>query len=256
VDYLSVRNFEKFQHYKNRKPPWIKLYRDLWRDPRFFVLNERERYYLISFFVLASQNDNRLPADQTWLRHELATSQPVPLEKFIQAGWLVTSNSASKTLASRKQNAIAETETETDKREKPPFPPSGAFEERWKLFPNPRGRKAAEKHFGASVRTVSDLSNLDEAMRNYVFTVNHENNQRREHGQSLRRWQNGSTWFNQWKDWIPVIGNGNGQARHGPHWCGFCPKPHEWACNGDCDLQRELSCPAYRLQRAKSAEVH
>ena len=27
-----IRNFDKFQHFKDRRPPWIKLYRDLLED--------------------------------------------------------------------------------------------------------------------------------------------------------------------------------------------------------------------------------
>src|SRR5262249_13633306 len=45
--FLRIRNFERFQHYKDRRPPWIKLYRDLWGDPRFFALSEENRYMLI-----------------------------------------------------------------------------------------------------------------------------------------------------------------------------------------------------------------
>src|SRR5690606_19747530 len=33
--YLTVKNFERFQHYKDRNPPWIKLYNDLLDDYEF-----------------------------------------------------------------------------------------------------------------------------------------------------------------------------------------------------------------------------
>lgn len=88
LKYLSVKDFESFQHYRDRRPPWIKLYRDLWRDPRFFELNETERYFLLTFFVIASQNDNRIPDNQNWLKHEMATSKTVPVERLIELGWI------------------------------------------------------------------------------------------------------------------------------------------------------------------------
>jgi DNA-binding NarL/FixJ family response regulator len=31
----SVKNFERFQHYKDRSPPWIKLYNELLDDYEF-----------------------------------------------------------------------------------------------------------------------------------------------------------------------------------------------------------------------------
>lgn len=86
--YLRIRNFEKYQHYKDRRPPWIKLYRDLWNDPEFFVLTETERYFLISFFIVASQNDNRIPDDQAWFKREMATSKRVPVERLMEKHWL------------------------------------------------------------------------------------------------------------------------------------------------------------------------
>ncbi len=88
MQYLKVRNFEKFQHYKDRRPIWIKLWRDLWNDPRFFELSEQERYFLISLFVVASQNDNKIPCDQRWLKRELATTKTIPVGRLMDLGWL------------------------------------------------------------------------------------------------------------------------------------------------------------------------
>lgn len=86
--YLKIRNFERYQHYKDRRPPWIKLYRDLWNEPRFFELSESDRYFLISFFVIASQNDNRIPANDNWLKREMATRRAIPIAILVTAGWL------------------------------------------------------------------------------------------------------------------------------------------------------------------------
>lgn len=103
--YLQVKNFEKFQHYKDRRPPWIKLYRDLWSDPEFFSLTETERYFLISFFMIASQNENRIPDNPDWLKREMATKKAIPVERLLQAGWLkLVEQDASNVLAERKQS--------------------------------------------------------------------------------------------------------------------------------------------------------
>jgi hypothetical protein len=88
VTFLRVIDFEKLQHYRDRKPPWIKLYRDLWSDPRFFDLNETERYFLISFYIVASQTDNRIPENPAWLKKEMATTKPIPIARLIEAGWI------------------------------------------------------------------------------------------------------------------------------------------------------------------------
>lgn len=86
--HFRVRNFEKYQHYTDRRPPWIKLYRDLWDDPRFFKLNEADRYLLIGLLVIASQNENKVLANQDWLKSKLLTRRLIPLDALVAEGWL------------------------------------------------------------------------------------------------------------------------------------------------------------------------
>jgi len=134
VKFFRVRNFEKFQHYKDRNPPWIKLYRSILDDPRFFRLSESERFLLLGIFILASQNDNRLPADQAWLKAKLLTKKAVPIDVLIASEWLEwiaesastdaskhaskSASSGASTFASLRALAREETEAETEKRQK------------------------------------------------------------------------------------------------------------------------------------------
>lgn len=97
---IRIINFEKFQHYTDRRPPWIKLYRDLWDDPRFFDLPNDERYLLIGLFVLASQHENKLEIKQEWLKAKLLTKKAIPIQKLIDTGWIeYVEQDASNTLA-------------------------------------------------------------------------------------------------------------------------------------------------------------
>lgn len=84
-----VRNFERFQHYKDRNPPWIRLYGALWRDRAFFRLPDGAKAHLIGLFSLAARLDNQIPNDPDWLAHELCASQPIDLEALAQAGFLL-----------------------------------------------------------------------------------------------------------------------------------------------------------------------
>jgi hypothetical protein len=72
--YFKVRNFEQFQHYKHRNPPWIRLYNQLLHDRRFFRLDDQTKYLAIGCFLLASQYDNKIPFDQEWIIKELSLS--------------------------------------------------------------------------------------------------------------------------------------------------------------------------------------
>lgn len=106
--FFRVRNFERFQHYTDRRPPWIKMYRDLWDDPRFFSLSTHDRYVLISLFVVASQHDNKVPNNPEWLKAKILTKGPIPLEKLIATGWLEwVEQDASEVLAVPAEEEIA-----------------------------------------------------------------------------------------------------------------------------------------------------
>ena len=56
-----VKNWKKFQHFKDRRPPWIKLYRDLLDDPDWHELSGDEAKALVMIWLVASENDGDLP---------------------------------------------------------------------------------------------------------------------------------------------------------------------------------------------------
>lgn len=67
------------------------------------------------------------------------------------------------------------------------------FEIVWNLYPNSIGRKKALTSFLASVETLKDFELIKSALENY------KKSERVNKGFI----QNGSTWFNNWQDWIP-----------------------------------------------------
>lgn len=66
------------------------------------------------------------------------------------------------------------------------------FEEVWLKYPKRVGKKEAIKHFHASVKTNDDFLNINRALENYIKSESVHNGYV----------QNGSTWFNNWRDWI------------------------------------------------------
>lgn len=95
ASYFRIRNFERFQHYKDRNPPWIRLYGALWRDRAFFRLPDALKAHLIGLFALAARLDNRIPDDSEWLAHELCASDPIDLAALVASGFLVPEHHAS-----------------------------------------------------------------------------------------------------------------------------------------------------------------
>jgi hypothetical protein len=71
---------------------------------------------------------------------------------------------------------------------------SDFFEKLWSVYPKKDGKKAAEKHFFASVKNEQDMEDINHALGNYLEKVRDTES---------RFIKNGSTWFNNWRDWIP-----------------------------------------------------
>lgn len=68
----------------------------------------------------------------------------------------------------------------------------GDFEDIWSKYPKKDGRKAAERSFKASVKTEQDYADIQKALKNYLDSSD-----------VARGFiKNGSTWFNNWQDWI------------------------------------------------------
>jgi hypothetical protein len=72
---------------------------------------------------------------------------------------------------------------------------SEAFELIWKQYPKPVGKQEAFNHYKASVLTEDDSKNIYIALSNY----NKSNRVLTGHI------QDGSTWFNNWHDWINYV---------------------------------------------------
>lgn len=88
-EFLMVRNWDRFQHYRDRTPRWIKVYNDLLSDYSYACLPDATKAHLIGIWLLASRNNNKLPADPEWIARQIAAKEPVDLERLLSEGWLV-----------------------------------------------------------------------------------------------------------------------------------------------------------------------
>jgi hypothetical protein len=86
---FSVKNYERFQHYKDRNPPWIKLYNELLDDYEFGCLQDASKLHLILIWLLASRSENKLPYDSDWISRRINASEPVDLDGLVQRGFLL-----------------------------------------------------------------------------------------------------------------------------------------------------------------------
>ena len=57
---MRIKNWERFQHFKDRRPPWIKLYRELLDDPDWHDLAGDDAKFLVMLWLIASGDHGSL----------------------------------------------------------------------------------------------------------------------------------------------------------------------------------------------------
>lgn len=91
---LAVKNWNEFQHYKKRNPPWIKMHRAILDDYAFLALPDVSKGHLMLLWLFASQNNGMVPYDIPFLERKLFVSG-LDLDRLIEAGFLIEAQVAS-----------------------------------------------------------------------------------------------------------------------------------------------------------------
>jgi hypothetical protein len=179
---FSVKNFEKFQHYKDRSPPWIKLYNELLDDYEFGCLPDASKMHLIAIWLLASRSDNKIPYDDKWVARRINANEPVNLALLVERGFILTDQpvtlpvqEAIKPLA----ECLTREEGETEKRRGKELlsasrPANDWFEKLKQAYPKRNGNygwKKAEAKFNALVKTGVDPEAIITAARKLCHTL-------------------------------------------------------------------------------------
>lgn len=109
---LAVKGWERFQHYKHRKPPWIRLYRTLLEDVNWHMLPVASRALAPMLWLLASESKNGVIDGEPFaiaFRVRLASADfEEALSPLIAGGWFIKIEPESILLASRPQDAPSE----------------------------------------------------------------------------------------------------------------------------------------------------
>jgi hypothetical protein len=121
---LKIKNWEKFQHYKHRNPPWIKLHKELLASQTWVMLADASRVLAIAMMLLASQKDNEFEdsdEERSYIKRVAYLDSLPDFKPLIKCGFLEYLQADASNLqadASKcehlRTNADPETETETE----------------------------------------------------------------------------------------------------------------------------------------------
>lgn len=112
--WIVIPNWERFQHYKDRQPKWIKVYTELMDDPEYLRLSFHRRGLLHCLWVDFALSRGCIPLDVKLLNRKFnAAIKMSDLEALNHAGFIRFS--ASKPGAKPYQDASPEVEEDKDK---------------------------------------------------------------------------------------------------------------------------------------------
>ena len=116
---LLPKNWEKFQHYKHRSPPWIKLHRDILDDFDWWSLPIASRAIAPCLWLLAScEEDGEFDASPEKLAFRFRMTEKdiqLAIKPLIDKGYFIC---ASDVLAPCYQDAMSEKSKSRDREEK------------------------------------------------------------------------------------------------------------------------------------------
>jgi hypothetical protein len=149
VPEIKVKNWDRFQHYATRRPPWIRLYHDLLDDPEWHKLDGETAKILVMLWLIASESKNGTLPAMPVLAFRLRVSEDVLNIAISKLNHWLNQRDASTVLANGKQHASGmysemcsetETEAETEAETDPSLTlPKLSVEEiriRWNTIPN------------------------------------------------------------------------------------------------------------------------
>jgi hypothetical protein len=139
---MRIKNWDRFQHFKDRKPIWIKLYRDLLDDLNWHELDPKSAKALVMIWLIASEDLGTLPETKT-LAFRLRMSEKETKEVITRlSSWLEQDDINA--ISDGYQVDMPEKRREETDKEKEIEAPEGVSQQVWDSFVKQRKTKKAQ----------------------------------------------------------------------------------------------------------------
>jgi hypothetical protein len=109
---MKIKNWSQFQHFKDRRPPWIKLYREILDDIEWHELDARSAKVLVMIWLIASESDGCLPDTKKLAFRLRMTEKDTEASLIKLSHWLEQDD--INVISTGYQDDLPETETETE----------------------------------------------------------------------------------------------------------------------------------------------
>jgi hypothetical protein len=175
MQYIVVKEWKIYQHYKDRNPPWIKLHRELLTSNTWVTMDDASRVLAIAIMLLAAATGNRIPADPAYLMRVAYLNKKPDWSKLLQVGFIeiigeneTVQADASTALAGAsvlQADARPEKRREEERRED-----IVQFDEFWNSYPRRQARRNAEAAYRSALKRASHGEIL-QGLKGYAFAT-------------------------------------------------------------------------------------
>ena len=114
MDWLHIKNWDRFQHYSKRNPPWIKLHVEILTSADWVMLADASKLLAIVCIIIGARHKGRIPHDPDYIKRVAYLDKRPDLTPLINCGFLETLQADASTLQA---TATPETETEAYSKE-------------------------------------------------------------------------------------------------------------------------------------------
>lgn len=137
-----VRNWTKFQHYKNRNPPWIKLHIEILASEDWVSLDDASKLLAIVCMMIASKNDGHVPDSPEYIQRVAYLDKKPNLKPLVDCGFLEIPLAGASDNVVVLADARPEKETEQSRVE---HKEEDRFKEFWEAYPKKTDWDSAKK---------------------------------------------------------------------------------------------------------------
>ena len=93
--HYRIVEWSRYQHYKDRDPPWIKLHRDLLTSQTWVMLPDAGRALAVACMLVAAGTENRIPADPNYLKRRAYLNKDPDFAALVEVGFLELVNDSN-----------------------------------------------------------------------------------------------------------------------------------------------------------------
>lgn len=86
--FFAIKNWKKFQHYKHRNPPWVKLHVDILTSADWVTLADASRVLAVACMVIGARNEGRVPNDPAYIKRVAFIRGNVNFNPLLKCGFL------------------------------------------------------------------------------------------------------------------------------------------------------------------------